>query len=1015
MKRKMLLFYTSVFLVFILIFFAFSRGNDVNLFEKKEISSDFKENGRDILVHRNGIWESFEIRGVDMGTGIPGSWSTDFAADKETYLRWFREIQEMGANTVRIYTVNPESFYEAFYEFNQGNDDPLYLLQGVWIDENAQNSHIDALDRNFAGAFLRDCRQAVDVIHGKKKIGTDAPKNVAKGSFKRDISEWVIGYIIGVEWEPVIVSYTNDIYSGEPEKSQYSGNYLYTTEDASPFEAMLCSVGDDMIAYETGKYGQQRLLAFSNWPTTDPFTYPEEIQKNLNKYCSVDVEHIRTTEKVLSGQFASYHVYPYYPNYINYLDDWSIYGIDDQKDYLIDGEIHSYRAYLHALAEHHSVPVIISEFGVPSSRGMASRDVRQGFHQGGMSEREQSEALAACYREIMEAGCAGSCIFSWQDEWFKRTWNTVHAVNLRRTCFWSDYQTNEQSFGLVSFDPVSTEFCCNDGNLSEWNDADLVSRENGSELFMKSDVKYLYFRIHCPDMDFENDTYYIPIDVTPESGSRECAMNGLRFDAAADFLIRIHGQTDSRVLVQERYDALRSTASIDVYGFDTYVEGNIPAKDSPVFTDIRLPLQAPVNLIYGSGQRITADSYITGKLLYGNGDPNSGDFLSNSDFFHQGNDIEIRIPWQLLNFSDPTSGEIHDDYYVHYGVSYRNVKSIFAGISRGVSADKPVRLREYRLPKQSGRPITEERLKESYAVMQELWGTSEAYKKRSPDTEVRTVQVTAETDVPALMYHAFQKDGSVSTDTPDEYTIYASEFEADLKYLRDNGFTTLSSEELLAIREGRTEMPEKPILLTIDDGSFSVYDIAFPLLQKYRMKAVLAVIGSEIDRESLWNRTADRNDSPRAYDFCTWDEIREMQQSGLVEIISHSYGLHVYENQKERLAAEDWKNAITGDAFRMIDTFNRQEIEITPAMAYPYSLRTRLSDAEIFETGARILYAGDIYSLENDLDYSFLSEHCEKEVFLIPRLARYHGRDIAFWLDRIREGTEYIRENGGKS
>ena len=49
--------------------------------------------------------EPFEIRGVDMGVGIPGHFATDYAIDKETYLRWFRMIKDMGANCVRVYTL----------------------------------------------------------------------------------------------------------------------------------------------------------------------------------------------------------------------------------------------------------------------------------------------------------------------------------------------------------------------------------------------------------------------------------------------------------------------------------------------------------------------------------------------------------------------------------------------------------------------------------------------------------------------------------------------------------------------------------------------------------------------------------------------------------------------------------------------------------------------------------------------------------------------------------------------
>ena len=61
---------------------------------------------------------AFEVRGIDMGSGIPGEWSTDYAITKETYLHWFQLIQEAGANTLKVYSVQNPSFYKAFYEYN---------------------------------------------------------------------------------------------------------------------------------------------------------------------------------------------------------------------------------------------------------------------------------------------------------------------------------------------------------------------------------------------------------------------------------------------------------------------------------------------------------------------------------------------------------------------------------------------------------------------------------------------------------------------------------------------------------------------------------------------------------------------------------------------------------------------------------------------------------------------------------------------------------------------------------
>ena len=59
--------------------------------------------GDEILMERDGAWEEFEIRGVNMGVGIPGEWATDYAIDHDTYMRWFEYIQEL-AQILCVYT-----------------------------------------------------------------------------------------------------------------------------------------------------------------------------------------------------------------------------------------------------------------------------------------------------------------------------------------------------------------------------------------------------------------------------------------------------------------------------------------------------------------------------------------------------------------------------------------------------------------------------------------------------------------------------------------------------------------------------------------------------------------------------------------------------------------------------------------------------------------------------------------------------------------------------------------------
>lgn len=653
-------------------------------------------------------YQEFFIRGVNMGVGIPGHYATEYAIDVETYLRWFQSIKEMGANTIRVYTILQDDFYEAFYQFNHDNPDPLYLIHGVWVDDYVQNSHMDAYDDDFLQVLLDRSTTLVDVLHGRRKIA--ANQGYGGGSYTRDVSSWVIGYLLGLEWEDVTVAYTDHM---QADKNTYSGEYMVTTEDASPFEAMLAHVGDHIISYESKRYKEQRLVAFSNWPTTDPFTYPDNIMKYFKKCAWVDVEHIKTTDAFLAGTFASYHVYSYYPDYLNYTENSETLYRD------ASGEVNTYLAYLKTLTEHHTIPVVISEFGVPTARGMAQLDKNRGFNQGGISETEQGEIILREYADIKAAGCAGCSIFTWQDEWFKRTWNTMHAVDLLATPYWSDYQTNEQYFGLLSFDPgKETSVCYIDGDITEWSETDQVLQKDGFALSMKYDEKFLYFLIYKKDFDVSQDQLYLPIDTTPKSGSDYCENYDVKMNRPADFMLCIDGMENSRVLVQERYEVLRAmylnvTEKLDPYEF-------VPAKNTPVFKKINLLLQT-ATILESNGSSAVAETYETGLLTYGNANPESTDFNSLADFIIKGDYIELKLPWQLLNFSNPSEMQIHDDYYENYGVENIGIREMYVGLGDEQNKGQIIELNPFVLTPWKHQVTYHERLKASYYIIQKIW------------------------------------------------------------------------------------------------------------------------------------------------------------------------------------------------------------------------------------------------------------------------------------------------------
>ena len=133
--------------------------------------------------------------------------------------------------------------------------------------------------------------------------------------------------------------------------------------------------------------------------------------------------------------------------------------------------------------------------------------------------------------------------------------------------------------------------------------------------------------------------------------------------------------------------------------------------------------------------------------------------------------------------------------------------------------------------------------------------------------------------MPVLMYHDLTDDPN---DT-DSMTITGERFRLDMEFLHEFGYTPLLPADLLAIRQGSMELPDKPVMVTFDDGYRSNYDIAYPILQQTGMKAAIAVV--------VRNMVAEDTQDP-ARGHLLWSEMREMVESGLVEIGSHTYNLH---------------------------------------------------------------------------------------------------------------------------
>lgn len=686
----------------------FNHGFYLNINPDAPISADFRTDGKTITVlGKDGSFAPFEIKGVALTASAPGQYDSTFAPDEEDYLRWLENIAAMGANTVRVYTIMDDQFYRAFYDFNEVSTSPLYLLQGVQLESAAVNSYHTAFSSEFLDELKHTGNMAVDIIHGRRIAMSG---QMLGGSYLHDISEWTLGYVIGHEWNADTVVYTDNaaLRSGS-----YDGSFFSTAENATPFEAMLTQVMDSMLTYESNKYREQRLISFSVSPDIDFLTYDEKYARQLRKYACVDAEHIVQGDMVKSGIFSLYRLY-------DFCDDFSLYLSAEQKAALtpelsgIDSS-RSFGGYLDLISAYHTMPVVI-DCGFSSSRGAVA------IGQNPLTEYEQGQSAVRVWKDANLAGLSGMCISTWQDSWQRRTWNTAFATATARNYLWHDLQTDGQSYGLMSFDPCTKAICTVDGIADEWQGDSPVLTGNGLSLSLRCDHQGLFLLVQGDSVSPEN-RLFLPFDMTDDLGSFTCADPTLSFDRAADFVLCIDGTENSRLLVQERYDAARANFGYELGSGNPYFD--IPEADSPIFKIVNMVLRNDTLVDTDAGlppedvwQMRALGLYDTGKLTHGCGDPSNENYNSLADFCFGENCVEIRLPWLLLNVADPTLMQVHGDYYTNYGVVSEITTTFYIGLGSGSDEISltPVKTSGWDLELE-----WRERLKQSYYVIQQYW------------------------------------------------------------------------------------------------------------------------------------------------------------------------------------------------------------------------------------------------------------------------------------------------------
>ena len=185
--------------------------------------------------------------------------------------------------------------------------------------------------------------------------------------------------------------------------------------------------------------------------------------------------------------------------------------------------------------------------------------------------------------------------------------------------------------------------------------------------------------------------------------------------------------------------------------------------------------------------------------------------------------------------------------------------------------------------------------------------------------------------LPIIMYHAILKDPA----RQGKYVVSPQTLEDDIRWLLANGYTAVFISDVVAYVEEGTPLPEKPVILTFDDGVFNNYTYAYPLAKQLGVKIMISPILSLTEE---YTATGEKNPN---YSYLPWDTLWEMYESGYVEYGNHTYDLH---GDSERLGVrraagetqEDYCRSVGEDLSRAQQLFLQRLGEAPDCMVYPY-------------------------------------------------------------------------------
>lgn len=559
-------------------------------------------------VYQDGVWNDMYIKGVNIGTALPGVAQGSFPDEPTIYMQWLEEIGAMNANSIRLYTLMPAGFYRALDIYNSNYPDKkLYFFQN--ISPNSEPPSGNFLDKGYNEAYDKATEDTINAIHGNARLNINDGQD--SDLYMNDVSGYLLGYFADPGLSPSHVTATdaaNDAF-------KYKGEYVSSGPNATPTESWLASVSDEIYQYEQQNYNMQHPVAVVSIPELDTLHHVNSNPDRLDDVVSVDINNIDISSKVISGFFGAYNIFPDHPGFMTGETDLAKPSYAGYKQYLND-----------FMKTQKKYPVLISEFGLSTSMG-SSQIAAVDYKDGQNSESQQGEGIVAMMNIIQDSGSMGGLIYEWADGWGKSSrFTSSLMIPYNQGSEWHNRVDPAQNYGILALEsPTPKKYAMS-----------LRASDPLQTIAYTANESYFYITAtfsKLPDFNQKNIMIYLDT-VDRKNGEYMLAPDVNENWSGAEFNINIRNQQEAELLVVPNYNVSKGSYFTSV-------------STSGIFERMLRKLSIEYKTL--AGETISA-KYEDGSTLV----PGSFEESSNH-FYFEGNTLYIRIPWARLNFTDPSS------------------------------------------------------------------------------------------------------------------------------------------------------------------------------------------------------------------------------------------------------------------------------------------------------------------------------------------------------------------------